>query len=74
MTNETEPAEELFLPPEAAAVLAALDPQDRRRLLDQVEQARQETRAELDDAVDGVLGLMPRLVRGRARAILVGRG
>lgn len=62
----------LDLPPEAAAVLDALSPQERATLLEQVAHARQASRIELDEAVDGVLGLVPRLVRGKARDILVG--
>lgn len=66
-------ATDLDLPPEAAGVVDALAPGDRARLLDQVAHARRSSRTELDEAIDAVLGVVPRLVRGRARSILVGR-
>lgn len=70
MSDPGRPARDV--PPEAAAVLGALSPRERAALLEQVAHARQASRNELDEAVDGVLGLVPRLVRGKARDILVG--
>ncbi len=63
---------DLRLPPTAAAAVAALPAADRSRLYAQVERARQASLSDLDAAVEGVLGLVPRLLRGRARKLLVG--
>lgn len=71
MTQGAEPVD--GQPPAAEAVLAAMTPADRARLSDQVAHARRASRVELDEAVDAVLGAVPRLVRGRVRTLLVGR-
>ncbi|HZG98241.1 MAG TPA: hypothetical protein VEY14_08260 [Nocardioidaceae bacterium] len=57
------------LPPQ---VVAALTPADLERLHRQVLEAHAAARVELDAALDSVISFVPRWIRGRTRALLVG--
>lgn len=57
------------LPPQLAA---ALTQADSDRLQRQVRDAREAARIELDAALDSVISFVPRWIRGRTRALLVG--
>jgi hypothetical protein len=62
-------SEDLDLPPE---VVAALPAAELDRLHRQVEYASEAARTELDAALDSVIGFVPRWIRGRTRALLLG--
>ena len=61
--------DDLGLPPQ---VVAALPAADLERLQEQVEHASAAERRELDAALDGVVSFVPRWIRGKTRALLMG--
>jgi hypothetical protein len=62
-------SDDLALPPEVVAGLTAAD---LDRLHRQVSEAGEAARIELDAALDSVISFVPRWIRGRTRALLIG--